>query len=231
MTVKSRHVVPKEFSELIALVPVTTRAKEKLAATMDAPGRFYHNTGHLAQLWRRHRRHAAAEGFDAPAIERLIACAIAYHDIINDPGRGDNEERSAEAWDEVSGETPLSSEDRVWVAVTIRATKDHLAYLPAIDVEHPPKGNGAALKERARVWVLDLDLSPLGDTEEVFDRNTANLKREAGSTPEAKARAGQMHFLAKLMNAPRIFRIPTMFEIYEEQAQINIRRLMARLGA
>jgi predicted metal-dependent HD superfamily phosphohydrolase len=221
---------PKEFSELLTLTPVSERAKTALAASMGAPFRHYHNMAHLAQLWRRHRRHAAAEGFDAPPVELLIACAIAYHDSVYDIGRHDNEERSAQMWLAASAGGPLTEHDRQWVAVTIRATKDHLGYLPKFDVERPPKDGGPVLRERARIWVLDLDLSTLGVGPEEFDRNTDSLRREAGQLSDEQWRAGQAKFLNRLLGAPRIYRTPTMFSLYEAEARRNIARLLTRLG-
>jgi predicted metal-dependent HD superfamily phosphohydrolase len=215
---------------LLSLIPVAARAKTELAAAMEGAGRYYHNGAHLAQLWRRHRRHADAEGLGAPEIEKAIACAIAYHDIVCETGRRDNEDRSADVWLAVSAKAVLSDRDKQWVAATIRATKDHLGYRPTVDVEHAPAGNLEALKERARVWVLDLDLSPLAEPPAAFDRNTERLRREGASIAESDWRAGQAMFLGKLLKAPRIFRTPTLFALYEAQARSNIARLLARLG-
>ncbi len=231
MLTEARHAIPIEFSELISLAPVSARAKDELAAAMEARGRYYHTTKHLAQLWRRHRRHAAAEGFDGPEIEKLIACAIAYHDSVYDMKRRDNEDRSADYWLAASHDADLPERDKDWVAGTIRATADHMAYHPAFDVEHPPRGNGAVLRERARVWVLDLDLTPLGETVENFDHNTACLRREAAQISDPDWRKGQKHFLTGLLDAPRIYRTPTLHEIYEDAARDNIKRLLARIAA
>ena len=229
LSAEKTHTVPKEFGDLLARAPVSARAKSELKASMEAAGRFYHTTAHLAQLWRRHRRYAAVEGFDVPAIEMLIACAIAYHDSIYDMTRRDNEDRSADFWLAACAQINLSMADKLWVAETIRATKDHLGYHPTVDVEHPDRADVWALKERARVWVLDLDLSPLGDLEANFDHNTACLRREAEKIPDPDWRQGQRKFLSHLLAAPRIFRTPVLFGLYEAPARRNIERLLARL--
>ena len=72
----------QDFAALLAHVPVGERAKAELSTMTGAPDRCCHGVGHLAQLWRTHRRYAAAEGFLAPEVETLIACAIAYHDCV-----------------------------------------------------------------------------------------------------------------------------------------------------
>jgi predicted metal-dependent HD superfamily phosphohydrolase len=205
-----------DLAALLARVPVSDRAKSELSATMAAADRHYHDVGHLALLWRRHRLYAAAEGLDAPEIETLIACAIAYHDCVYERGRRDNEERSAEVWLRASAAAPLSDEDREWVADTIRATADHLAY--------PDPDAAAPLRERARVWVLDLDLTPLGEIDAEFDRNTALLRLEVPHLTDAQYDLGRLAFLRRLSDAPRVFRTPTLAARFEAQARANFAR-------
>jgi predicted metal-dependent HD superfamily phosphohydrolase len=206
----------RDFAALLARVPLNDRAKSELTAMMETEGRHYHGVGHLALLWRRHRLYAAAEGLTAPEIETLIACAIAYHDCIYERGRRDNEERSAEVWMRASAGTPLSDEDRNWVADTIRATADHLAY--------PDPAADSPLRERARVWVLDLDLTPLGETDADFDRNTELLRLEDPHLSDAQYDVGRLGFLRKISDAPRVYRTSTLAAQFEAQARANFAR-------
>jgi len=206
----------RDFEALLARVPVPQRTKSELTAMMETDDRHYHGVNHLALLWRRHRLYAAAEGLDAPGIESLIACAIAYHDCVYARGRRDNEERSAEAWLRASAGASLSEEDRAWVADTIRATADHLAY--------PDPAATASVRERARVWVLDLDLTPLGEADADFDRNTELLRLEVPDLTDAQYDAGRLGFLRKLSAAPRVYRTPTLAAQFEGQARANFAR-------
>jgi len=206
----------RDFDALLARVPVSDRAKSELTAMMESPERHYHGLNHLALLWRRHRLYAAAEGLDAPEVETLIACAIAYHDCVYERGRRDNEARSAEVWLEASLGAPLSPPDRLWIADTIRATADHLAY--------PDPAPDAPLRERARVWVLDLDLTPLGEIDADFDRNTELLRLEVPHLTEAQYDAGRLGFLRKFADAPRVYRTPTLTAKFEAQARANFAR-------
>ena len=206
----------REFEALLARVPASDAAKAELAAMMESPDRHYHGVGHLALLWRRHRQYGAAEGFTAPEIETLIASAIAYHDCVYERGRRDNEERSAEVWLRASEASGLSNADRRWVADTIRATADHLAY--------PDPGEAPSLRERARLWVLDLDLTPLGESEAEFDRNTQLLRLEVPHLTDAQYDDGRLAFLRKFAAAPRVYRTPTLAAVFEAQARANIAR-------
>ena len=96
----------------------------------------------------------------------MIACAIAFHDAIYDPQRRDNEARSATLWR--SAEPALAPWEIDWVAGTILATADHLGAQP-----DPGMAEDAW---RARLWMLDLDLTPLGGSWDAFDANTSKLR-------------------------------------------------------
>lgn len=219
-----------DFRALLAHVPVDEIAKAELSAMMGAEGRFYHGVGHLALLWRRHRLYAADAGLTAPDLETLIACAIAYHDCVLVSGRRDNEERSAETWMRASAGTPLTDEDRNWVADTIRATSDHLADPEASETslaEIAPQRPTTLARLRARIWVLDLDLTPLGESAADFDANTDRLRREVPHLAESEWDAGRLAFLRRFSQAPQIYRSPTLAAIFEAQARANIARQLA----
>jgi predicted metal-dependent HD superfamily phosphohydrolase len=219
----------EDFNNLLACVPVNDRAKAELSATMSAKDRFYHDAAHLALLWRRHRIYSAAEGLAAPEVEPLIACAIAYHDCVHDSRRRDNEERSAEIWMEASAGAPLTAENRQWVADTILATRDHLGYFELTEtasLNHDRKSPAELLRERGRIWFLDLDLTPLGETAEDFDSNTASLRREASHLSNAEWDATRLSFLLPFLQAPQIFRSPALAAIFEAPARLNLLRCL-----
>jgi predicted metal-dependent HD superfamily phosphohydrolase len=215
----------EDFNALLAHVPLPDGAKSELLAMMEGKNRHYHGVGHLALLWRRHCRYGAAEGLREPHIETLIACAIAYHDCVYQTGARDNEERSAETWLRASAGA-ISEGDRLWVAGTIRATADHLAYPAKASTrdEAERQWRSAPLLERARLWVLDLDLTPLGELAADFDRNTDWLRLEAPQLTQAQFEAGSRGFLKHLADAPQVYRSPTLAAQFELQARANFAR-------
>jgi predicted metal-dependent HD superfamily phosphohydrolase len=160
-------------------------------------------------------------GLADPAIDTLVACAIAYHDSVYDHSRSDNEDRSAEFWLRASAGSGVDDEDRQWVAQTIRATKDHLAYAP----DAKAASAEARLRERARAWVLDLDLTPLGEPPDVFDGNTRLLRAESGHLSDEAWEASMLAFGRRFLAAPRIYRFPELAAIFESSARRNLARL------
>jgi len=195
-------------------------AKDRLLAEMSRPGRVYHGVGHLETLWRRHGLYSPEAGLAGPAPTRLLACAIAYHDSVYDVRRDDNEDRSAEVWLRDSAASPVSEEDREWVARTISATSDHLAYHPDVHAS----GAKARLREKARLWMLDLDLTPLGESPEIFDENSRQLRAEFAHLSSAKWRAKMLEFRRRFLEAPQIYRSPALAARFEVAARGNLTR-------
>ncbi len=205
------------FADLLAHLPVPEAAREALTRRMAGPGRHYHGVGHLALLWARYREYGPAAGLGDAATARRMACAIAWHDAVYEPQRRDNEARSAALWREAAGEAGLAVEEVEWVAGTILATADHLGYR-------------AGPVDGARVLMLDLDLTPLGEAPEVFDRNTALLRAEYVHLDEASWRAGRRAFLAGLREVAGLYRTPVIAAAFEAQARRNIERAVAEDG-
>jgi len=185
---------------------------------MGSSGRHYHGLSHLGALWSRHRKYAPAAGFAGAGPSRLVACAIAFHDAVYEPLRDDNETRSAALWREAAPRDMAPGEVE-WVAATIEATANHLAVADA--------GNEPA---RLRLWVLDLDLTPLGERPALFDRHTGQLRREFAALDDAEWRRRRCAFLRQVAAAPRIYRSPPLQAVFERQARENVARAL-RLGA
>lgn len=212
-----RHVL-----DLLRHVPVPPAARRDLLHRMNAPGRLYHGMAHVALLWTRHRRLSRGTPFRAPRIERLIAAAIAYHDAVYVAARGDNEAASAALFRaRAAAGGRMTRAERDWVAGTIAATADHLG---------APAGRGRPL-DRARLWMLDLDLTPLGERRAAFDRNTRLLRAEYAHLAEAEWEAGRLAFLARMAEQPRLYRTRRVADRFAARARANLARDLAAGGA
>ena len=210
----------RKLQDLFEHVPVDEPAKDRLFAEMSRPGRLYHGVAHLETLWRRHGLYSAEAGLDGSAPTALLACTIAYHDSVYDVRRDDNEARSAQVWLRESADSRVSEEDRAWVAATISATSDHLAYHADASVSGPT----AELREKARVWMLDLDLTPLGETAEKFDENSRLLRVEFAHLSAAEWEASMLEFRRRFLEAPQIYRTPALAARFEAAARSNLTR-------
>lgn len=202
------------LADILALVPVAEGFKADLRQRLAEPSRHYHGAAHVALLWQRHLRHGAGLRVEAAPWHTWLACAIAYHDAVYDAARKDNEARSAALWQDAAPALPR--EGIAWVTGTILATANHLAAAPE------PGMDVAAWT--ARAWMLDLDLTPLGEAPEVFDANTAALRQEYAHLSDEAWTAGRSAFLRGIAKAPRLFRTEVLRAAFEAQARANFAR-------
>lgn len=211
---------PKGLAALLARLPVAEPARRALCQRLGERGRHYHGAAHVALLWRRHRRFGAGSFLVRPPWDHMIACAIAFHDAVYDVRRLDNEAQSALLWRRHGG--GLAAPQRRWVEATIRATADHL-------------GAGALRGTRgparlARAWLLDLDLTPLGERPTEFAMNTRRLRREFAHLPEAAWDAGRLAFLRRISAGPSVFRIRVLAARFGCRARCNLTHALLAAG-
>ena len=105
------------------------------------------------------------------------------------------------------------------MADTIRATADHLGAARAID--------GGTRGGYARQWVLDLDLTPLGEEPEVFDRNMEMLRAESGEAPGCPDQDALIRGLRHFASARPLYRCAPIASAFAQAAQRNFRRHLA----
>jgi predicted metal-dependent HD superfamily phosphohydrolase len=206
------HAAGFALHDLLSTAVLSEPARNIVVRQMATSRRHYHGLLHLSTLWTRHCRFGGGTPFLAPAATRLIACAITFHDAVYDARRRDNEHRSALLWRRYAPDD-LSPADVNWVAGTIEATADHLAWHDA-----------STQRARLRLWLLDLDLTPLGEQPELFARNTRRLRAEYRHLAEADWQGGRLAFLRKLQAAPALFRSAPLAAAFEQQARRNIAR-------
>ena len=215
------HGTQDAVDDLLAAVPVSDAARSDLRRRMAAPGRHYHGLRHLALLWTRHLVLGRGSDLREPRLARMVASAIAFHDAVLEPGRTDNERASAALWREAAAAT-VPAEETDWVAGTIEATADHLASAEAILAEGAP-----APLARARLWTLDLDLSPLGEPSADFARNTRLLRLERSDLEDGVWGQHLLAFLSRLHAAPRLYRTPTVEAAFASQAKANVAQALS----
>jgi predicted metal-dependent HD superfamily phosphohydrolase len=204
-----RYAVLSDLCDTAGLQPAIVR---RICQQMRAPGRQYHGHEHLEDLWRLHRRYARRRRLRSPHAERLIARAILFHDAVFDPGRGDNEEKSAALWRRVasSARMPRAEIDRV--AAAIAATAQHASGAAGIEAD------------AAVCWFLDLDLASLGAPPYRFRTNTARLRAESRDLPLAEWDYRRLSFLRSLAARTRIYHSQPLAAVLEAPARANIAR-------
>jgi predicted metal-dependent HD superfamily phosphohydrolase len=186
-----------------------------LEAAYAVPPRAYHDFRHVGEVLRRYREVAAGPGWTQP---REVALAVLYHDAIYQPGRGDNESRSAAfAIEQIAQWQPQAGIDARRVAYLIELTARHGQFATA-DFDGDPAPDDARL-------FLDCDMAILGAEPAAFDAYDRGIAAEyRGTLPGWLFRLNRRRFLKALLARERIFLSDFFHSRLDAQARANLRR-------
>jgi predicted metal-dependent HD superfamily phosphohydrolase len=186
-----------------------------LEAAYATPPRAYHDFHHVGEVLRHYDEVAAGPGWKLP---REVALAVLYHDAIYEPGRNDNEVRSARfALDQIAQWQPEAGIDAQRVAQLIELTARHGRFMPA-DFDGDPA------PEDARLF-LDCDMAILGAEPAVFDAYDRGIATEyRGKLPAWLFRLNRRRFLKGLLARERIFLSDFFDARLDARARANLRR-------
>ena len=169
--------------------------------------RHYHHLGHLAHCLRQFDTVA-----DRLAARDQVEMAIWLHDVVLEPGRADNEQRSADYFRELAG--------AVMPADFVRGVVDLILYTthrtPPADLDHQ--------------FICDIDLSSFGNPWEAFLANSQAIEAEFPGTRDEYVRR-ETAFLEAMLRRPRIFMTDFFHDLCEEKARANIQQFLQLLGA
>ncbi len=180
--------------------PLIPKLWTEIKTCYSSPGRHYHNLAHLDNMI----------GQLFPVKSHLedwlvIILSIAYHDIIYNTIRQDNEEQSAALARKRLLQLGLSTSRVEKSATQILATKGHRL---AIDDDTN--------------YFIDADLSILGADMHSYTRYTEQIRKEYRCYPDFLYNPGRKKVLTRFLEMKQIFKTLYFREKYEEQARINI---------
>ncbi len=171
------------------------------------PHRFYHTLAHIGACLAEFDSTPGLKGNDE------LEFALWFHDAIYDTHAKDNEERSASLSGAVLADGGLGARFIAKVENLILATK------------HAEVPNDAD----ARLMV-DIDLSILGQEEDVFDEYEDQIRKEYDWVPGEVFVNGRSGILTSFLDRPHIYATEYFRAKYEVQARRNIERSLATLG-
>lgn len=160
--------------------------------------RHYHNLTHLENMF-----------LELSAIENQITdldslyFSIFYHDIVYQVTRKDNEHQSALVFQKRISPTNFKHIDKV------------MAYIEATKLHAP--SNDPDLN-----FLLDIDLSILGQPPEIFNEYCNQIRKEYHIFPDLLYKPGRKKVLQHFLDQERIFISDYFYEKYEKQARRNI---------
>ena len=175
-------------------------------------GRPYHNLDHLNEMLE-HLEHHRSAG-NAPTDEGIFGMALVYHDLVYKPTRSDNEQRSAQAAEELLLAGNISLDRIAHCTALIMATKAHLPV---------PQHHDANL-------LIDLDLAVLARDADGYDRYAAAVRKEFWMVPGFVFRKGRVKALNQFLDREHIYQTDYGRAEYEEQARENLWREVRSLA-
>ncbi len=195
--------------------PLPTGQMHALELAYATPPRAYHDFSHVAEVLRHYDAVAAGPGWLQPLEARL---AVLYHDAIYEPGRKDNETRSAAfARTEIARWLPGTGVDADRVAGLIELTARHGQL-------RPEEFGKTAVADDTRHF-LDCDMAILGAEPPMFDAYDRAIAAEyRGHVPGWVFRINRRRFLKSLLARPRIYLSDFFHERFDAQARANLRR-------
>jgi predicted metal-dependent HD superfamily phosphohydrolase len=178
-----------------------------LAAFYSEPHRAYHTLAHIRHCLDEFEsvRHLA---MSADALE----AAIWFHDAIYQPGAKNNEENSSHLAEQFLFEAEAPTEFIAHVAKLILATKHTVM----------PDTQDAKL-------LVDIDLSILGASEEIFTQYEKGIRFEYKRVPGFLYKRKRAMLLRSLLNRSHIYLTEEFHRRYESQARQNLARSLAKL--
>jgi predicted metal-dependent HD superfamily phosphohydrolase len=172
-----------------------------LGREYSGPQRHYHNLEHIFHGFYQHR---AFLGQMTP----VNFFAWMYHDSVYDPLAQDNEEQSADIFEQDNALIGLAAAQSDEVVRLILATK------------HLDEKN----------VVTDIDLCGLGLEPGAYDANTARIRREYMCVSDERWNEGRRGFIQRFLAAEHLFFTPAFREAFEGLAKANLGRELAELA-
>lgn len=182
------------------------RLWNEVAKRYSSKGRHYHNLLHLESITEQ-----LTPFKDRFASWHTIIFAIAYHDVVYNILKNNNEQESAEfAGDRLqSAGCPENLISRCMDLIL--ATKDH-----------------APGDEETNLFA-DADLAILGADPEMYDMYSRQIRLEYSLYPDFVYNPGRKKVLMHFLGMPSIYKSPEFAAKYESAARKNIQRELAEL--
>ncbi len=174
---------------------------QRLLQGYREPHRRYHTLAHI--------KHCLTMFDQCKALSRhpdALELAVWFHDVIWQPGEGDNEALSAELYLQFS-EGVHADDLRQRVNSLIMATVH----------------DGSSLEDSDAPYMVDIDLSSFGLSWDEFLRDSQNLRQES-RLEDADFYRRQGSFQNILLSRPRFFLSDFFFQRFESQARENLAR-------
>lgn len=173
---------------------------EEIESNYSHKKRHYHNLQHLHYMMEKlqvYKDHLENVG--------TIIFSIFYHDIVYNPKKQNNEEKSAEVAHDRLVQLGVPANQVEQCVQQILATKSHQQN-----------------EEKDTNFLLDFDLAILGDSPANYQEYASNIRKEYSIYPDFLYKRGRKKIVKHFLEMPEIFKTAEFVAAYEKQARINL---------
>jgi predicted metal-dependent HD superfamily phosphohydrolase len=192
------------FTDLAARYCTNKRLIDQVWAEIEKsysnPKRFYHTLAHLQQFYN--------ELVDARAYienQDALLFSLFFHDLVYNPLRRDNEERSIIIAENRLATLDVPKELISKCSILIMATKSHQR----------------TADEDTNIFT-DADLSILGQPADIYAAYTTGIRKEYILYSDMLYKPGRKAVVQHFLSQDRIFKTDHFFQKYEQQARENL---------
>ncbi len=172
----------------------------EIETAYSSKSRYYHNLTHLIHLLNTLTEvHNRLQDFS------IIVFSIAYHDIVYNTLKFNNEEKSASIAQKRMTSLGCPSQKIEQCAEQILATK-----------HHQPSSNSDTN------YFNDADLSILGATDDIYLDYCKNIRKEYSLYPDFVYKSGRKKVIEHFLEMDKIFKTDEFSNRYENQARKNL---------
>ncbi|MBV1920953.1 MAG: hypothetical protein KUG73_09745 [Pseudomonadales bacterium] len=168
--------------------------------------RHYHTIDHVKACLRH------LDGVENVVNRREVEIAFWFHDVIYNPLNKDNEDQSAVF--ACGALAALGESDEII---------DNVKRLVVL-TKHPSDP-----KELHEKYLIDIDLSILGSSEDAYEKYEHWIRQEYRMVPSILYKRGRKKVLRSFLEQPKIYSTELFNGKYEENARINLERAVRRL--
>jgi predicted metal-dependent HD superfamily phosphohydrolase len=194
------EIFRQECRMFISEEEIVRRLWKEIETAYSDPARYYHNLTHLD-----HIALQLGEVKDKLNNWLVIVLSVAYHDIVYNTIKQDNEEKSADLAFARLGTAGLPRQQAEQCRHYIVATKSH-------ELSSDTDCN----------YFTDADLAILGADDHSYKQYSRQIRKEYKYYPDFLYRVGRRKVLTHFLNKDKIFKTSYFQNKYEEKARANI---------
>lgn len=174
----------------------------KIVTSYNSPGRYYHDLSHLEYMMKQALRYKSR--LTDPD---TLMFSIFYHDLVYNPLRNDNEDKSA----------VILNDDLIKMGVSGKQIEKCQKQILA-SIDHNSR------EDEDTNYFIDFDLAILGASPELYLDYSVKIRKEYAVFNDLEYRTGRRKVIKHFLEMNRIYKTDIFYENHEQPARKNLKK-------